>query len=89
MAAKKPQVSKGAVSGLFVRSFEKTFRRAGRRFDRAGTFIPLSDLKPDEIKALKADPNLVVDEREGEVVDAGADTASDAAGTDAGGAAGE
>lgn len=36
------------------------FRRAGREFTQVPTEIDVADLSPDQLKALREEPNLVV-----------------------------
>lgn len=48
------------VKALRVTARRDSFRRIGRKFGAEPVDIPLSELKPDEIKALRADGQLVV-----------------------------
>lgn len=46
---------------LRVRSVAKSFRRAGRTFTQADTVIAADELSDDEIRALQAERELVVE----------------------------
>ncbi len=48
------------VPGIRVVAKADGFRRAGRAWSKAGTDLPLADLKKAEIAALRAEPRLTV-----------------------------
>ncbi len=51
------------VKALKIRSTRKAgFRRAGYRFSVEPTVISVADLSEEQIAALKAEPNLLVEE---------------------------
>lgn len=55
--------------GLFIRSFNETYRRCGHRFNREGTRIAVSKFTKEELKTLKEDKGLIVVEEEIEVTE--------------------
>lgn len=62
MATSKPKTAGPATQGLKIVSRPASFYRAGRQFTSEPTTIPLSQLTPDQVEALKGEPNLVVTE---------------------------
>lgn len=61
-----PAKAGSTVKGLRVRSCspQGPFRRAGYTFGRDPIEIPLQELKDDQVKRLKCEPMLVVEEVE-------------------------
>lgn len=59
--ATKPKTAGPANKGLRVATKRDGFRRAGIEFT-GSTTLPLSDLTPEQVEAIKAEPMLVVDE---------------------------
>lgn len=55
---------KKSISGLFIRSKGKSFRRCGFGFTKQGHEIALDALEEDQIERLKNEPNLIVQELE-------------------------
>lgn len=55
--------------GLFIRSFNESYRRCGHRFNREGKKIAVSEFTKEQIKILKEDKGLVVVEEEIEVAE--------------------
>lgn len=66
-AAKNEGVKK--VPGLFIRSFNESYRRCGQRFNREGTKIAASVFTKEEIEILKKDKGLIVVDEEIEVAE--------------------
>ena len=62
MATKKPTPAGPATKGLKIVSRPASFMRCGRQFTADPTTIPLSELTPDEVERLQAEPALVVSE---------------------------
>ena len=58
------------VAGLRVASKGASFCRAGRRFTRDATDIPLAELSAEQVEALRTEPSLVVQDVEIGPVDA-------------------
>jgi hypothetical protein len=54
---------------LQIHSKRPSFRRAGMQFGSEPVIVPVKSLKPEQIEALKAEPNLVVVEGEADVKD--------------------
>jgi hypothetical protein len=52
------------VPGLRVRALVEGFRRAGRAWSVLSVDVPLADFKKDEVAALRAEPQLVVEDCE-------------------------
>lgn len=50
--------------GIFVRSFPPTFRRAGFEFTAEGFGLLLKDLSEEQLKAIREEPMLSVQESE-------------------------
>ena len=67
-AAAKPTAAKPAakgaepalLDGIFVRSLPASFRRAGFTFTREGVGLLLTDLSPQQLDAIEAEPLLSV-----------------------------
>ncbi|MFK4751446.1 HI1506-related protein [Oceanobacter antarcticus] len=61
MTTAKPKTD---VQALMISTTKQvtSFRRAGMSFTQSPTLVPLDDLDEDQIKALKAEPMLRVDE---------------------------
>ena len=53
--------------GLFIRSFNESYRRCGHRFNREGKTIPVSKFTKEQIQILKEDKGLIVADQEIEV----------------------
>ena len=63
MAKDKARATAGpATKGLKVIARPQTFRRAGYAFTREPVTIALSELTPEQVELLKAEPSLVVQE---------------------------
>ncbi|MDP2548487.1 HI1506-related protein [Oceanobacter sp. 4_MG-2023] len=60
----KTPVKATDVQALMISTIKtvKSFRRAGLSFTQTPTLVPLTDLAEDQIKALKAEPMLIVHE---------------------------
>jgi hypothetical protein len=50
------------LTHLVVRSVRASFRRAGRTWTRTAQVVAKADFTPDQVEALKAEPNLAVTE---------------------------
>ena len=59
--ATKPRAAGPDTNGLEVISKRDGFRRAGREWS-GSTIVPLSELTPDQVEALQAEPLLIVRE---------------------------
>lgn len=68
MAAAKDSNAK-KEPGLFIRSFNPSYRRCGHRWNREGTRIAESKFTKEELKTLKEDKGLIVVEEEIEVTE--------------------
>ena len=60
---KEPTANKKTIQALEISSRPESFYRAGRRWTRTASVVPVSEFSKDEIKALKAEPNLAVVEK--------------------------
>lgn len=60
--AKKTTPSGSADRSLRVVSRTDGFRRAGRTWPSAPTFVALSDITPEQREQIEAEPMLIVDE---------------------------
>jgi hypothetical protein len=89
-AAKPARAETGSdvamVPGIFVRSFPPTFRRAGFEFTAEGHGLPLTDLNDDQLKAIRDEPLLHVQDVEFPATDADDAALLDQLNEDGGGA---
>jgi hypothetical protein len=78
VAPKAPDKSGAKIPTIFVRAVpEKGFRRAGLHFTRDGVRIALSALTDEQIKALRAESQLIVEDAEFDVYEDGVNTKSE------------
>lgn len=57
-------LKKGKTKALQIRAKGERFRRAGLTFGREPTVLKLADLSKEQVAALKAEPQLAVEEIE-------------------------
>ncbi|MDR0498389.1 MAG: hypothetical protein LBH03_01480 [Holophagales bacterium] len=63
------QTNKKTVAVLEITSRPDSFCRAGRRWTKTATQVPLSEFTKEQVKALKAESNLVVVEKDVELAE--------------------
>lgn len=62
--ATKPGAEPNMLEGIYVRSLSEVFRRAGHTFTREGHGLLLKDLTEKQLKAIREEPMLSVQECE-------------------------
>ncbi|MBL8471347.1 MAG: hypothetical protein JNM98_06065 [Rhodocyclaceae bacterium] len=70
-------VGRAVANFIHVAARPETFRRAGMAFDQVGQVLELAKLTAEQVRALRAEPNLIVRDHPGP-------DAAPAAGSDAG-----